>query len=147
MAENFESALQRFRSFVQENGYAGELAWLTPPQVSARPGVLYIRLAGANLGEESARQVFDKAAAQDRGVLFHALFSNDGVTLCHAWLPLNDDEAERYLMPQKGLKMSVHVGEHRPRVYTVRSRIRWFLLRLLYRRYDALRDLLFNIEH
>jgi hypothetical protein len=146
VAETFEAALQRFRSFVHKNGYASELAWLRPEQVIVRRGVLYIRLLSAKIGEESARQVFDNAAAQDRGVLFHALAGSDDLTFCHAWVSCDEDESQRYQMPKKGLKISVLVGRQHPVVHLVSSRLQWSLLRLLYGRNDVLRDLLFNIE-
>lgn len=145
MVETSESALERFRAFVQQNGFPPHLEWLMPEQVTARPGALYVRHI-PTLDDRRAREAFETATAQNRGVLFQALFCNDAVTFCHAWLPLNDHESQRYLMPQRGLKMSVPAGEYRPKVYTVSGHIRWLFLRLGYRKYDTLRDLLFNIE-
>lgn len=146
MAETSESALERFRAFLQQHGFPPQFEWLMPEQVTARPGALYVRETLSS-DDRGAREAFDTATAQNRGVLFQALFCNDAVTFCHAWLPLNDDESQRYLMPQHGLKMSVPDGEHRPKVYTVSGHFQWLFLRLRYRKYDTLRNLLFNIEH
>ncbi len=146
MAEVFEAALESFRAFAEENGYPCDLVWMRPEQLIARPGSLYVRPLPENAGLELAREAFQTAVTQNRGVVFHALFCSGAVTFCHAWLPRDDDQSARYLMPKKGLKMSVAAGEHRPAVHIVHSRMHWLVLRFRYRKYDALRDSLFNIE-
>ena len=146
MAETFEAALERFRGFVQQSGYPRNLAWLTPDRVIGPPGKVYVRSLRADGGEHLAREVFHAATSQNRRVLFEALFHDGVVTSCHAWLARDNDQAARFMMPKEGLKMSVSTGEHRPKVQMVNSRILWVFLRLRYRRYQHLRDWLFNIE-
>jgi hypothetical protein len=141
---NFEESVARYEKFLKENGYPPRVVWVRWRDVllTGRRQI-FVRTPVPTTNEGLARTAFNDGIAKKLGILFATVCEMDGVTCCRAWVPADEDEAERSLMPE-GLKLSVTTGESRLYGKAVTNRIGWFWLKLKYRQCQHLKDFLFS---
>jgi len=142
----FEESVVRYREFLRENGYPSAIAWVRPQDVLlARQRKIFVRVPLPITNEAFARAAFNDGIGKKVGILFATVCEMDGVTCCRAWVPADEDEAQRALMPQD-LKLSVTTGESHLRGKAVTNRISWLWLKLNYHKHQEQRDFLFDLE-
>jgi hypothetical protein len=143
MNANFEGSVARYEKFLGENGYPPAIVWVRPQDVLlAGHRRIFVRVPVPAANEVLARTAFNDGIEKKLGVLFATVCELDGVTCCRAWVPADEDEAERALMPQD-LKLSATTGEGRRYGKAVTSGVSWLWLKLRYRKDQQLRDWLF----
>jgi hypothetical protein len=146
MNVTFEESLVRYKEFLRENGYPSAIAWVRPQDVIlAKQHTIFVRVPLPTTNEALARAAFNDGIGKKLGILFATVCEMDGVTCCRAWVPADEDEAQRSLMPQD-LKVSVTTGENRLCGKAVTNRITWLWLKLKYRKHQEQRDFLFCLE-
>jgi hypothetical protein len=127
---NFEKSLLKYQKFLENNGYPGEVAWVTPDDILIGSGpMIYVRSPVSEKNNTLVRLLFESGIVQKTGVLFDTLCEADGVSFCYAWVPHSVEQAEEALMPE-GLKLSARTGVSKLPAQTVRGWLRWFYLRL-----------------
>lgn len=142
--QNFDEALTNFRGFLQQNGYPSEVLWVTERDVLVtRAWLIYVKvpLPAKNVAE--ARQVFE-IGIREGGVWFNTICASRDATYCNAWTPSDRSQAERAMMRAKALKLSASVNKSE--AVAVRSRARWLLLSLKFRRHQCFKSSLFNFD-
>ena len=143
----FEDSVARFRRFLEDNGYPGEIVWTSPDDlVVAGKRLMYVRVPTERENEFRSRRLFEQGTTQEKRILFDAICADDVQTFCRAWVPRDQDQAQRALMP-KGLKLSANV--HRMPGLRVRNGLHWCLLQIRHRKHRKHRkqkDNLFWIE-
>ena len=140
----FEESVTQLRHFLQSNGYSGEVAWVTPRDVIlTRKRLMYVKVPVPLDNARLVRELFELGTTGKRGILFETVCCTSNVTFCHAWVPTNDSERQRFLVPE-GLKMSAHTCKLAAR--EVSDGLQWFLLRLRYAKDQALKLGLFNLN-
>lgn len=144
MSQSFQEAVAEFRRFLAQNGYQQEVVWVKPDDVILTGGpLLYVRVPAPRSNEEPARQLFECGIARQKGVLFGTLCEIDGATCSYAWVPKDEAESQKALMPT-GLKMSVHSEDSRVQGKAVLNSLHWSYLRLKYRKKQESKKQLFQ---
>ena len=132
MGLNFDDALMNFKQFLLSNKFSDEIVWTSPENaLLADNEGIYIKSRPKQYNDSHVRELFNAAIAQSRGILLAALCEMNQKTVCYAWVPADDFEAERNLM-SKGIKMSVPT-DRRLRAIPVRNSLKWVYLSLKYR--------------
>jgi hypothetical protein len=145
VSTEFDESLAKFQQFLETNGYPREVVWVTPDDlIVTGERLIYIRVPVSSKNEVQARTLFEQGTTRQMGVLFDTICVGGNETFCCAWVPPDEDQAERALMP-KQLKLSAKVDKVGGT--PVRSRLQWFLLRLRYWKYQNLKNSLFWIEN
>ena len=67
------------------------------------------------------------AAEREAGISFAGICTLRDATICFAYLPANEDEAARMMVPQKGVKLSVPI--HQREAEFVSNRFVWWFLK------------------
>ena len=144
MASLFEESLVQFRTFLSDQGYSDNILWVTAEDVLlSRKRLIYFKESVFLTNDTALRRLFDSAISEAKEILLAALCEFDDKTLCYAWVPADEAEAEYRLMP-KGVKMSVPVNGGRLKAKLVRSQLKWRYLRVKYRRQQLFKDWLFS---
>ncbi len=140
---NFDESLSKYRGFLEDNGYAKDVVWITPDDVllSGRR-LIYVRVPVPASNEREVRRLYERGMTEEKGVLLDTICEADGTTFSYAWVPRDQSEAELALMPV-GLKMSVRTGTSRLPAKAVRSTLQWLFLRLRHHRQQRLKPGLF----
>jgi hypothetical protein len=139
---DFEVQVAIFQQFLRANQYSDKIVWILPQDLLLTgKRLFYARIPVSKLRDVVARQTFEKGIAQGRGVLLGTLFELQGTSFCYVWVPANDDEAARSLMPT-GVKLSIRTD--RISVTTVRSLLLWWCLKIRFRQKQALKKELFR---
>ena len=141
-APNFEAEIARFQQFLRVNQFSEKILWIQPKDLLITgKRLLYVRSPVPKAREIVAQQTFEKGIGQGRGVLLKALFELHGKSFCFVWVPENDDEAARALMPA-GVKLSIYTD--RIPVTAVRSRLLWWCLKTRFSGKQVPREELFR---
>jgi hypothetical protein len=141
---SFDEALSKFREFLEGNGYGKDVVWVTSDDVllSTRR-LVYVKVPAPASNEKNVRQLFDSGVAQGMGILLDTVCECGGTTFSYAWVPRHRSEAQQALMPS-GLKMSAQTGSSRVAAKTVKSTLRWSLLRFRYLGQQRFKSTLFR---
>ena len=142
MSGTFEAAVTRYQDFLASNGYPRAVRWVTESDVLVcnRP-LVYIKVPVPAENEREARRSFATGTDEKRGVLFETLGCDQETTYAFAWVPRDDDEAIRHMMPD-GIKLSVRTRQLPARA--INSRLRWRYLRWKHREHQSLKHSLFR---
>ncbi|HKW62035.1 MAG TPA: hypothetical protein VJN89_05770 [Candidatus Acidoferrum sp.] len=144
MPENrsFESEVAGFQQFLGTNHWPDKIAWIqTEDLLVTGTRLLYARIPASEAREIAARQTFEQGITQGRGVLLAGCFELQGTSFCFVWVPANDDEARRALMPV-GVKLSVPTD--RVPVKRIRSPLLWWWLTFRMQRKQSNKEWLFQ---
>ncbi len=120
----FDEAEGRFRAFVRRQGVTDQLVYVRTDDLLVLGSRWFVRRTDPDRARTLARERYDEAVRQGRGVSLTGRCILNGSLCAHVYGPVDDDEAARLMYP-KGLKLSV--GAELP-IATCVSRIRWAAL-------------------
>ena len=131
--ESFEECAERLRQFAVDQGLPSAQMWVDWGDVVVDSGRFYVNRSHRQDRSQSAEERYRLAVEKDVGIAFEAICTVDHSTCCFVYLPSDQDEAVRLMMPQKGVKLSV--AQSPPKAKLVTSPIAWWLLKLRARDY------------
>jgi hypothetical protein len=105
--------------------------------------IIYIRTPAASESIRLVQHAFQDGMRYPRGVLLSCLCDLDTESCCYIWVPRDDQEAIEHLMAG-GVKYSVPAESSRRRGVAVTSGLKWFWLKIKYRKLQKLREQLFH---
>lgn len=131
-APTFETAVARFQQFLRSNQWPEKIVWIQMQDLLLTgKKLLYARIPPSKSREVAAQETFEQGVKQGRGVLLGALFELRGASFCYVWVPPNDEEAARSLMPAE---IKSRIPNDRVPVTLIRNRLLWWWLRVRLRR-------------
>lgn len=139
----FEQAVEQLRAFLESQGLPREIAWVRPRDVALIGRDLSIRLPCANAARERAGSDYLRGCRQRLGVLLGVLCRVDAQVCCFVYIPQDEDESSRHLMPD-GLKLTIPISV--PEARAVVDRLEWHLARWQSRRWRSQKIQLFQRE-
>lgn len=129
--ESFERAVADFRRFLIQQDYPPNLLWLTPNDVVFW-GLRYFFWKGDPSERESrAKTSFSNAMAANVGIALQAQCKTDRWAICRLYVPEDELDAERRMIPKTGVKVAATIDPKPAMV--VDNRIQWWLLKWLVR--------------
>lgn len=129
--ESFERAVADFRRFLIQQDYPPNLLWLTPNDVVFW-GLRYFFWKGDPSERESrAKTSFSNAMAANVGIALQAQCKTDRWAICRLYVPEDELDAERRMIPKTGVKVAATIDPKPAMV--VDKRIQWWLLKWLVR--------------
>jgi hypothetical protein len=141
---SFEESVARFQQFLKEVGYPTTVLWVKPDDVILTDRrLIYVKQSVSKKNESDAQQAYGLGINRKLGVLFCALCSTDEITYAYVWVPTDELDAQRALMP-RDLKLSAATGADRIRGMVVRSRLLSACLSMRYRSKQKWKDQLFR---
>ena len=144
MQNSFEESVTRFQKFLKEVSYPTTVVWVKQDDVILTDKhLIYIKQCIPQKNESDAQRTYGLGMNRQLGVLFGALCSTDEVTYAYVWVPTDELDAQRALMP-RDLKLSAATGTDRIRGMVVRSRLLSACLSIRYRRKQKWKDQLFR---
>jgi len=126
--EEFEQAVERFRSFLVHQGHSPNVIWIEPTNIvlTGDRRILVYHAEEEGGAELAARKVFEQGIAEGNGVVINGLFPKKDATYAFIWFPRDRAEAEYEMVPT-GVKLRVNISETY-KVAVFRSRERWRVL-------------------
>src|SRR4051812_29793615 len=101
---SFEQAVERLRFFLKSDGLPDVIVWVHPNSVVLVRDIFFISSAPSDGAWEWARSQYQLGCDRGIGVELGALCQIKGAVCCFVYLPQDEDEAVRHLMPD-GLKL------------------------------------------
>jgi hypothetical protein len=126
---SFDEASQRFSIFLHQNGYPEKVLWLEQANLVWDKRRLWVR--DDPRAPDYARRRYADAIGAGFGVNLHAFAVAGDKTVAGVIVPVDDDGAQRHLIPYGGLKLSALKNMHSGRL--VSSRPIWLFRSLLHR--------------
>lgn len=146
MMENypaFEQAVEEFRSFLKSEDLPEEIAWVNPDDAVLINKRIVIRMPDANIARSRALSDYLRGCRRGLGVELGVLCQINVSVCCFVYMPQDEDEAARHLMPN-GLKLTHPVPV--PNALIVTNCLEWLLAKWLSRRWHSQVVLLFHQE-
>jgi hypothetical protein len=145
-APDFGTTAARFTKFLEQNKYPTKIAWLMPEDVLlSGKRSLYVRVPIPATNETNARNIYDEAVRNGRGVLISTICEMGASTCCYVWFPKGPEEEPQGLWSDDGgLKFSARTKASRVRGKPVKSRLLWAFLKSHHRGKQNLKDFLFS---
>jgi hypothetical protein len=112
--ESFDEARKRFSEFLGENGYPENVLWVDCTSLVWDKRKLWVRDDPATL--RRARQRYENGIRAGLGVFLEAVAIAGSTTVAAVLLPLDDDAAQRHMVPSGGLKLSALKNMFKARV-------------------------------
>jgi hypothetical protein len=142
--QSFEEAVSRFEVFLKENGYSASLIWVEPSDlIPSGQHSIYVKLPVQTTNLTRACDRFKRGISDGLGITFGTICDLSSATCCYAWVPKDQIDQQDHLMG-RGLKITARTGSSRLNGILVGSQLRWWLLKLRYRRQSRLRETLFG---
>src|SRR5215471_20294107 len=108
--DSVDMSITEFRRFLQENGYSGDVLWITPDDVLLTGSKLvYVKLPVSKENERNVRRKIEIANTSHVGIVMAVLCQLGSVSCCYVWSPNTALEAEQHMLP-RGTKMSARSG-------------------------------------
>jgi hypothetical protein len=114
--ETFDEACQRFSKFLGENRYSEQVIWVDQTDVVWDGHQVWVRVRSVQTVLEQARKKYEGGAISGFGVALFAFSDLAGSTIATLILPEDEDQAQRFLMPRPGVKLSARVEKFPARV-------------------------------
>jgi hypothetical protein len=127
--ESFEEASERFCTFLRQNGYPEKVLWVEQANLVWDKRRLWVR--DDPLAVEHAGRRYTDAIRAGFGINLNAFAVAGDKTVAGVIVPVDDDAAQRHLIPYGGLKLSALKTMHSGRL--VSSRPIWLFRSLLHR--------------
>jgi hypothetical protein len=145
-APDFGTTGARFTRFLEQNKYPTKILWLMPEDVLlSGKGFLYVRVPIPATNETNARNIYDEAVRNGRGVLISTICEMGASTCCYVWFPKGPEEEPQGLWSDDGgVKFSARTEASRVRGKLVKSRLFWAFLKSQHRSKQSLKDFLFS---
>ena len=122
--EEFEQAVQRFRIFLERQGFSPNVIWIEPSDVALTGDKrIFVYPAEQENAEIAARNIFKQGVGEGNGVVIKGLFPKKDATYSFVWFPRDRAEAEYEMVP-RGVKLQVNISESFKAII-IRSRERW----------------------
>lgn len=138
----FEAEVFRFQEFLRANRWSERIVWIQPQDLLLTgKQFCYLKMPVPKSRDTAARQAFDKGIQEGRGVLLASRLELQGTSYCYIWVPANDDEAMRALMPA-GVKLSI--PNDRVPVRLIRNRLLWWWLTFRLKQKQSNKEWLFQ---
>lgn len=102
----FEIAVARFRSFLNDLGHRGPIAWVSPSDALLVSNGWLIRPRAQDMVQHDVMAVYETGIERRLGVKFGVLCFEGTIAWCYIYVPSDQTEAEYGMMPD-GLKLSV----------------------------------------
>jgi hypothetical protein len=129
LAGEFDQAVQRFQSFLANQGYSPNVVWIEPSDVVlTERKLIYVHHPYLESAEVLARNTFDQGLAFGNGVVLKGLFPKKHATYSFVWFPQDRVEGEHALVPPKEVKLEINPSQPF-KVAIIRSDERWHLLK------------------
>ena len=132
--ETFDEACQRFSKFLGENRYSEQVIWVDQTDVVWDGHQVWVRVRSVQTVLEQARKKYEGGAISGFGVALFAFSDLAGSTIATLILPEDEDQAQRFLMPRPGLKLSARVEKFPARV--VANPLTWLILSMRHRKFS-----------
>jgi hypothetical protein len=145
-APDFGTTAVRFTKFLEQNKYPAKIVWLMPEDVllSGRR-FLYVRVPIPTTNETNARNIYDEAVRNGRGLLMFTICEMGASTCCCVWFPKGPEEEPQGLWSDGGgVKFSARTEESRLMGKPVKSRLFWAFLKSQHRSKQSLKDFMFS---
>ncbi|HEV2199230.1 MAG TPA: hypothetical protein VGR73_05385 [Bryobacteraceae bacterium] len=126
--ESFGEARMRFRQFRLDNGLPSHEIWVDSGDVIVSNGSLYVFRTRSDDRSSSAEARFNYAASREAGVALETICTMNGGACCFVYLPTDNEDAQRLMVPQNGVKLSVPKAPKEAKLVT--NSVAWWLLRL-----------------
>jgi hypothetical protein len=140
----FERAVQRFQSFLANQGFSPNVVWIEPSDVVLTGGkLIYVHHSGRENARMSARNNFDQGWALGNGVVLKGLFPKESATYSFVWFPEDPSEAEYAFLVPRGVKLEINLSQTF-KVVIIRSDERWHSLKKRYGGMQFMRTDLFR---
>ncbi|HEY6307005.1 MAG TPA: hypothetical protein VI488_11175 [Candidatus Angelobacter sp.] len=143
VSSGFSESVAQFKEFLAANGYPPSVVWVCPQDVLLiGTRQILVRISFPLRNERHAQAEFERGMKKQMGVLFSTLSHMDAATCRYTWVPADEEEAHRHLMP-RAVKFSANTGDSRFLGKDVRNRLRWLWLQLKHRKRQECREELF----
>jgi len=128
---SFESAAAEFLRFAVSEGYPRELLWVKTEDVLLGRWLgqfRYFVWQGDPIKRQGIAQIeYENALKREMGMIFEAKCRTDRWTICHLYVPLDDEDAQHRLVPKVGVKQKAAVEPLS--TVLVRNRMWWLFLK------------------
>lgn len=143
---NFGETVARFQKLLEHEGYPGRVVWVMPENVFlSGERLIYVHLPIPNTNDVKARQIFEEAMANGRGLLMSTLCELEDSTCCYLWYPKSRADEPRAQWPEDGrVKLSVKTNEARMPGKLIKGRLHWVFVKFRLREKQGLKHLLFD---
>ena len=143
VSADFSEAVARFKGFLAANGYPPSLVWVRPQDVLfTGTKQVFLRIPSPSGNEQRAQDDFETGMKRQMGVVFATLCQMNATSYCYTWVPANEDESGRHLMP-RDVKFSATIGESMLKANAVQNHITWLWLKLKLRKHQEFKKGLF----
>ncbi|WP_321473900.1 hypothetical protein [uncultured Paludibaculum sp.] len=109
-AADFYDAVAEFTAFVVKQGYPPSLLWVKSSDVVidkwSGAWTCFVWKGNPSDRERSARRDYQSAVSRDVGVALEAHCKTNRWAICRVFVPLDEDQAERLMIPRTGVKHS-----------------------------------------
>lgn len=133
---DFSAAVSEFTTFVVKQGYPPNLLWVKSADVVLHKWngawTYFVWKGDPSEGERSARKDYQSAVSRDVSVALEAHCRTDRWAICRVFVPVDENQAERLMIPQTGVKHSA-VNEPLPTIL-VERKLWWRILKWLARK-------------
>ena len=138
LPDSLDEAARRFSEFLENNGYPGNVHWVTSTDVAVdRQGKYWIRNRPTS-GLLHAMKRYRSGVQLGLGVALRAVCANEKTTFASILIPRDETDAE-YAMMGNRLKLSCPTTRHVTMV--VNNSLRWLVLRARNRKRTNLLEL------
>jgi hypothetical protein len=134
LEETFDEACQHFSKFLGENHCSEHILWVDQTDVVWDRHQVWILVRPIQTAIERARKKYEAGAGSGFGVALLAFSDLAGYTVETIILPKDDDEAQRFLMPRGGLKLSARLKKFPARA--VANPLIWLILSTWHRKFS-----------
>jgi len=126
--ESFGECRKRLSQLIRDHGLPSCQIWVDWGDVIVNKGELFV-LGLRNEDHSAAAEArFLVAANKNAGVAVEVVCTVHDATCCFVYLPSDRNEAERLMIPQRGVKLSVPTVA--PEAKLIANQITWWLLKL-----------------
>ncbi|HWC95590.1 MAG TPA: hypothetical protein VG456_02540 [Candidatus Sulfopaludibacter sp.] len=130
--KNFDAAVSDFKRFIIQQDYPPNLLWLQPDDILFWGLRYYFRKGDPSERANTAKTEYERALDRNVGLALQAEFKTERWAICRVYVPPDELEAERRMIPKTGVKIAATV-DPKPAV-EVHSRLRWRILKWLVRK-------------
>ena len=126
--ESFGDCRRRLSQLIRDHGLPSREMWIDSEDVIVNKRKLFVYNAKREDRTSSAEARFRFAVERDVGIALETICTVNDATCCFVYLPSDRDEADRLMIPRKGVKLSVPTTP--PEAKLVTNPVVWWLLKL-----------------
>jgi hypothetical protein len=134
--DTFEDSAADFARFAVKQDYPPNLLWVKPTDVVLakwnRRWTYFVWKGDPTKRQDRAKLEYDAAIAGNVGIAFEGKCKTDRWTICRIYVPVDDVDAQRRMIPQTGVKKVVAVEPLA--TVLMESKIWWSILKRIMRK-------------